>query len=134
MADNVPNLPKPTRGDGAAAGLGFAIDVILFPLGLPPGTTASVFAVGAVGAKNAAHTAWEFWSQSKKAQKSDEEQDAQLTNRRYAIRKYFVEQAATDHLKQFDLGSELFEAGALDEDDFRRSIRKILDDYRLSRQ
>lgn len=56
-----------TKGDIAASGLGyaagFAVDVFLFPLGVPPGTTAAVFAVGAVGAKNAVQ-AWKARSQS----------------------------------------------------------------------
>jgi hypothetical protein len=46
-----------SKGDIAAGAIGyatgFAVDVFLFPLGVPPGTTASIFAVGAIGLKNA---------------------------------------------------------------------------------
>lgn len=61
MSNPSPWWGSGSKGDIAAGAIGyatgFAVDVFLFPLGVPPGTTAGVFAVGAVGLKNAVQ-AW----------------------------------------------------------------------------
>lgn len=58
-------IPLSSKGDLAAAGLGyaagFAIDVFLFSGGVAPASTAAVFAVGAVAMKNGVVAAWESW-------------------------------------------------------------------------
>lgn len=66
----LPNIPLTTKGDVAAAGLGFvggfAVDVLLFPAGILPGTIASLSAAGCVSAKNAVDAAWESWRGQRK--------------------------------------------------------------------
>lgn len=67
-----------TKSDIAAGAIGYAtgfgVDVFFFPLGIPPGTTAGVFAVGAVGLKNAIQAALSGRQvKRKKNQRSPEE-------------------------------------------------------------
>lgn len=49
---------------GVGYATGFAIDVFLFPGGVPPGTTAAVYAIGAVGVKNLAQAIRQKFSSS----------------------------------------------------------------------
>lgn len=103
-----PNIPLATRGDVAAAGLGFAVgfavDVFLFPLGNPPGTVAGVSAVACVGAKNLLQGAWRAYRKPKEV--AAKRQEVEQRARTFATR-----------LKgQIERGSTTFETGlGLDE-------------------
>jgi hypothetical protein len=87
MLPKIPtNIPLTTKGDVAAAGMGFAggfaVDAWLLTMGIPPGTFASLSAVGCVGAKNAVQGAWDTWLGREKLKSEGEEQEHEREKQR----------------------------------------------------
>jgi len=80
------NIPLTTKGDVAAAGMGFAggfaVDAWLLTMGIPPGTFASLSAVGCVSAKNAVQGAWDTWLGREKQKSEREEQEHERKKQR----------------------------------------------------
>lgn len=143
------SLPKidgvKTKGDVAAATLGFAagftVDVFLFPLGVPPGTTASVFAVAAVGAKNAVQsivearknneeTAYSMMREGNDAENAARKRRQSLENKAHALMKHAVERgnatARTKVLEDFSL----WEDELITDEDFSSSLKNIVSEIR----
>lgn len=139
--------PTPTRSDAAAAAvgyaIGFAIDIFLFPAGVPPGTTAGVFAVAAVGAKNTAESIISSNKQRAQAQEELAQKESQakrnallewdrLSKKYEAMVKYFDLKHAQDFVKRIELEHEIWGAGILLNEEFEKSIDEMFEEYRTS--
>ena len=119
-----------TRGDLAAAAVGyavgFAVDVFLFPTGVPPGTTAGVFAVGSVGLKNSAQGAVERFKQKKQAQlaRLDLEERAEI------FHQVLAQQELGTAAEKLARDLDLWRRGVLGDDDLQKILSKMISDYR----
>jgi hypothetical protein len=128
-------LPKgaaTTRGDVGAAGLGyaigFAVDVFLFPLGVPPGTTAGVFAVGAVGLKNAVQAGLEQRSSAKR------DTPEALAERHEALLTLLQEAGEENLIGELERANRLWKKGIDSDDEFRRSMADLIIKYKTGRK
>jgi hypothetical protein len=153
MLDNL--RPKiSTRGDVAAASLGFAIgfavDVFLFPLGVPPGTTAGACATGALGLKNAAQaamterrdarkraedekTAEEEAERRKEEERTRPQQEAgQLQERVRKFLPILQERGLRDLADQLLSELELHTSGISSNHDLEAALDQALQQYRVS--
>ena len=149
-------LPQPSApGDVAAAALGYAVgfgvDVLLFPLGIPPGVTAGVWATGAVGLKKSIDAILHRRPKPTKAllpQKPQTDTESDLTRRVHALRETVEELSGSAKGLRADLltaGHENDITGALskltqDLEEMHSSTctlltlleRKILEDHELT--
>ena len=135
MLITFPNLPKTaTRGDTAAAFIGYAtgfvVDVFLFPLGIPPGTTAGVFMIGAVGVKNLIQISLGFRKKARKEAEAKEARKLELRHQCFSIEKHLEDHGAASLADEMKREEGLWDSGALNDDQFKDSMQKILDRFR----
>jgi hypothetical protein len=119
-------LPKlSSRGDVGAAALGFAtgfaVDVFLFPGGVPPGTTASVFAVGAAGLKNSVQA----FIQTRKSRKSSEARKEHLRAAAEALERFVTEQSYPEWVIEIKSSRALWDKEVLEDSDFEDILETI---------
>jgi hypothetical protein len=140
-----------TPGDAAAAGLGYALgyaaDVFLFPLGVPPGTVAAVSSVGTWGVKKAVD-AFRAWRKRKKDDRDSETDDKNLKRKigelqdvlKRRLNRTNIKKEESDFLK--DLRTtlqqrvELWEDKLMEDDELEETISEIkrdIRDYALQR-
>lgn len=119
-----------TRSDLAAAAVGYAVgfsvDVFFFPMGVPPGTTAGVFAVGMVGLKNSVQTTLEGFNGKKRVHR-----DRSILDERAAI----LHQTLSDEKLGTLAGKlardiRLWRKGVLKDDDFQQIVEEVVREYR----
>lgn len=128
-----------TPGDAAAALIsgtaGFAVDVFLFPAGVPPGTTALVFASGGLGIKKG----FDAWRNDRKAKREAHEKKWEEEKSKRGLREELEKKA--DALGKLLAGSTsplaeqlrksrlLWESKIASDEDFSTAIGNISREY-----
>lgn len=131
---NLGQFPKlTTKGDIAAAGLGFAlgfaVDIFLFPAGVPPGTTASVFMAGAVGLKNSAQAALE----SRSTKKAEQNKRGELRQKAEALLRALQRAHLTQERELLEQDMEFWEQEIYGDDDLKNRLPAYIERIRTSK-